>query len=108
MISDLNELSFFQGKEARLPRQSLKLTKILRCLKSSAPDVGSGYNKSDALAGNLVRQIKTLIPENREAAITMQKENRIIINLCPKGIKGDIDIGQNFGSGKPARRHQPN
>jgi len=77
----------------RLPLQSLQLTEILWCLKSGcAPNVGSGYNKSDTLTGNLVEQTKTLIPETCEAAIAMQKEIRVIMNVCPEGIKGDIDI----------------
>ena len=54
--------------------------------------MGSGYNKSDALAGNLVRQTKNLMRETRESAIAMQKDIRVIKNVCPEGIKGDIDI----------------
>jgi len=38
------------------PRQELKnltLDEVMRCLKASAPDVGSNYNKEITLAGNL-------------------------------------------------------
>ena len=72
---------------SRVPLQGLLLTEIMRCLRASAPDVGSGYKKSDTLAGNLVRQTKTLIPETREAAISMQKDIRAIMNVCPEDIK---------------------
>ena len=68
------------------------MTEILRCFKSSAQNVRSGYNELDTLAGNLLKQTKTLIPETREAAIAMHKEIRVIMNVCPEGIKGDIDI----------------
>ena len=82
-----------RGEEGlpRVPLQGLLLTEIMRCLRASAPDVGSGYNKSDTLAGNLVRQTKTLIPETREAAIAMQKDIRAIMNVCPEDIKKSID-----------------
>ena len=83
-----------RGEEGlpRVPLQGLLLTEIMRCLRASAPDVGSGYNKSDTLAGNLVRQIKTLIPETKEAPIPMQKDIQIIINVCPEDIKKDMEI----------------
>ena len=72
-----------RGEEGfpKVPLQGLMLTEIMRCLRASAPDVGSGYNKSDTLAENLVRQTKTLIPEKRESAIAMQKDIRVIMNV---------------------------
>ena len=39
-----------------------------------------------------MRQTKTLIPETHEAAIAMQKDIRVIMNVCPERIKGDIYI----------------
>ena len=42
-------------------------------------------------AGNLVLQTKTLLPETNEAAIAMQKDIRVIMNVCPDDINKDID-----------------
>ena len=64
------------------------LDESMRCLKASASDIGSNYNKADTLAGNLLRQTKTRIPLTREAAIEMDRQIRIIMNVCPE------DIGQ--------------
>jgi len=64
----------------------------MRCLRASTLDIGSGYNKSDTSTGNLVRQTKTLIPETREAAMTIQKDIRVIMNVWPEDIKKDTDI----------------
>jgi len=51
----------------------------MRCLKASAPEVGSNYNKADTLAGNLLRQIKT--------AIEMTRPIRVVMSACPETIK---------------------
>ena len=63
----------------------------MRCLKASAPDVGSNYNKAITLAGNLLRQTKTRIPLSREAAIEMDRQIRVIMNVCPENITNDVD-----------------
>ena len=80
--------------EEDLPRQELKkltLDEAMRCLKASAPDVGSNYNKAITLAGNLLRQTKTRIPLSREAALEMDKQIRAIMNVCPEETAKNID-----------------
>ena len=69
--------------EEDLPRAELRnltLDEALRCLKASAPDVGSNYTKADTLASNLLRQTKIRIPLTRETAIEMTKQIRVIMS----------------------------
>ena len=69
--------------EEDLPRQELKnltFDEVMRCLKASAPEVGSNY-KAITLAGNLLRQTKTRIPLSREEAIEMDRHIRVIVNI---------------------------
>jgi hypothetical protein len=75
--------------EEDLPRQELKnlsLDEAMRCLKASAPDVGSNYNKAITPAGNLLRQKKKRIPLFREAAIEIDRQIRVIMNVSPEEI----------------------
>ena len=79
--------------EENLPRQELKkltLDEAMRCLKASAPDVRSNYNKTITLAVNLLRQTKTRIPLSREAAIEMDCQIRVIMNVCPEDIAKNV------------------
>jgi len=63
--------------------RQLTLDEALRCLKASAPNVGSNYIKADTIAGNLLRRTKTRNPLTREAAIEMTKQIRVIMSVCP-------------------------
>ena len=80
--------------EEDLPRQELKkltFDEAMRCLKASAPDVGSNYNKAITLAGHLLRQTKTRIPLSREAAIEMDRQIKVIMKVCPEDIAKNMD-----------------
>ena len=66
------------------------MDEALRCLKTSAPNVKSNYNKVDTLAGNLLRQTKTRIPLSREAAIEMDRQIRVIMNVCLEEIAKNV------------------
>jgi len=77
--------------EEDLPRQELKkltLDEVMRCLNASALDVGTNYNMAITLAGTLLRQTKTRIPLSREAAVEMDRQIRVIMNVCPEDIAG--------------------
>ena len=83
-----------ESSEEGLPRADLRnltVDEALRCLKASAADVGSNYNKADTLAGNLLCQTKTRIPLTRETAIEMTKKIRVIMSVGPETISKNLD-----------------
>ena len=92
-----------EENQPRLLLHSLQLTEITRSLKSSAPDVGSGYNKSDTLAGNLVTH-EDVDPRNSISSYRRAEGHKSNYECVPRRHQRGHRYRKwwNFGRRKPA------